>query len=109
MRPAGLVEQLAQAGGDLGPDGGEVGGFAGIGGEVEEFEGLRQVVLEVEAHRLPVAGAEGLFTALFMKFPIQGGVLRLQRAAMPPMLTLDERVVRQDCLCYLMERLPLPA
>ena len=24
---------------------------------------------------------------------------------MPAMLTLDERVIRQDCLCYFMERL----
>jgi hypothetical protein len=24
---------------------------------------------------------------------------------MPAMLTLDERAIRQDCLCYLMERL----
>lgn len=32
--------------------------------------------------------------------------LRLRRAAMPAMLTLDARVVRQDCLCYLMERVP---
>lgn len=28
---------------------------------------------------------------------------------MPAMLTLDPQVIRQDCLCYLMERLPLPA
>jgi hypothetical protein len=28
---------------------------------------------------------------------------------MPAMLTLDERIIRQDCLCYLMERYPLPA
>jgi hypothetical protein len=27
---------------------------------------------------------------------------------MPAMLTRDERVIRQDCLCYLMERLPYP-
>ncbi len=27
---------------------------------------------------------------------------------MPSMLTLDPQVIRQDCLCYLMERLPLP-
>ncbi|HWS74591.1 MAG TPA: M14 family metallopeptidase, partial [Quisquiliibacterium sp.] len=33
------------------------------------------------------------------------GVLRLARPATPAMLTLDLRVVRQDCLCYLMERL----
>ena len=31
-------------------------------------------------------------------------MLRLQREAMPAMLTLDARAVRQDCLCYLMER-----
>ncbi|MCB1866116.1 MAG: succinylglutamate desuccinylase/aspartoacylase family protein [Chromatiales bacterium] len=29
-----------------------------------------------------------------------------RRNLMPSMLTLDTRVVRQDCLCYLMERLP---
>ena len=33
------------------------------------------------------------------------GVLRLARPATPAMLTLDLRVVRQDCLCYLMERM----
>lgn len=36
------------------------------------------------------------------------GRITLARALMPAMLTRDERVVRQDCLCYLMERLPLP-
>ncbi|MDD3519011.1 MAG: M14 family metallopeptidase [Chromatiales bacterium] len=39
---------------------------------------------------------------------IDGDRLLLARRAMPSMLTLDERVVRQDCLCYLMERLPPP-
>jgi succinylglutamate desuccinylase len=29
--------------------------------------------------------------------------LVINRPAMPSMLTLDERVIRQDCLCYLME------
>lgn len=29
----------------------------------------------------------------------------LKRPVMPSMLTLDERVIRQDCLCYFMERL----
>jgi succinylglutamate desuccinylase len=37
-----------------------------------------------------------------------GGQIRLARPLMPAMLTRDERVVRQDCLCYLMERLSLP-
>ncbi len=36
-----------------------------------------------------------------------GAVLRLKRPATPSMLTLDERAVRQDCLCYFMERLEL--
>lgn len=31
--------------------------------------------------------------------------LLTRRAVTPAMLTLDERVIRQDCLCYLMERL----
>lgn len=31
--------------------------------------------------------------------------IRITRALMPSMLTLDARIVRQDCLCYLMERL----
>lgn len=35
--------------------------------------------------------------------------IRLRRPLMPAMLTLDKQVIRQDCLCYLMERLPLPA
>lgn len=39
-------------------------------------------------------------------FATVGGRLRLKRPAMPAMLTLDERIVRQDCLCYLMERVP---
>jgi succinylglutamate desuccinylase len=37
-------------------------------------------------------------------FEIVSGELRTRRPLMPAMLTLDERVIRQDCLCYLMER-----
>jgi succinylglutamate desuccinylase len=39
-------------------------------------------------------------------FEVRQGQLRLRRPAMPAMLTLDATVVRQDCLCYLMERVP---
>lgn len=42
-------------------------------------------------------------------FTCEDGRITLQRAATPAMLTLDEKVVRQDCLCYLMDRLPLPS
>ena len=34
--------------------------------------------------------------------------ITLRRRLMPAMLTRDERVIRQDCLCYLMERIPYP-
>lgn len=36
----------------------------------------------------------------------EGGAIRLGMPLMPSMLTRDECVVRQDCLCYLMERMP---
>ncbi len=34
-----------------------------------------------------------------------GDEIRLRVPAMPSMLTLDTQVIRQDCLCYLMERM----
>ena len=34
------------------------------------------------------------------------GSLKTRLPVMPSMLTLNEEVIRQDCLCYLMERLP---
>lgn len=37
-------------------------------------------------------------------FSVEGSTLRLTRSALPAMLTVDPRIVRQDCLCYLMER-----
>lgn len=41
-------------------------------------------------------------------FALDGDELRLRRPVMPSMLTRDARVIRQDCLCYFMERYPLP-
>jgi len=38
-------------------------------------------------------------------FEIRQGELLTRQPVMPMMLTCDERVIRQDCLCYLMERL----
>lgn len=37
-------------------------------------------------------------------FHVEEGELRLSTPVMPSMLTRDEAVIRQDCLCYLMER-----
>ena len=41
-------------------------------------------------------------------FEVCDGTLLTRLAVMPAMLTRDERVIRQDCLCYLMVRLPYP-
>ncbi|MGY6277854.1 M14 family metallopeptidase [Methylomonas sp. MgM2] len=40
-------------------------------------------------------------------FRLTDGQLQITKATMPSMLTLNEQVIRQDCLCYLMERLSL--
>lgn len=37
-------------------------------------------------------------------FHVEDGELRLKQSVMPSMLTHNEAVIRQDCLCYLMER-----
>lgn len=42
-------------------------------------------------------------------FDYRKGEITLRRPLMPAMLTRDERVIRQDCLCYLMERIRMPA
>ena len=38
-------------------------------------------------------------------FVTSGGKLRLRKQAVPAMFTVEPRIVRQDCLCYLMERI----
>jgi len=38
-------------------------------------------------------------------FQVRDGRLLTRRSVMPSMLTLDTRAIRQDCVCYLMERL----
>jgi succinylglutamate desuccinylase len=40
-------------------------------------------------------------------FYIEEGELRTRSHVMPSMLTLDEDIIRKDCLCYLMERMTL--
>ena len=40
-------------------------------------------------------------------FEVADGELRSKRPVMPSMLTTDEKVIEQDCLCYLMERVIL--
>jgi len=40
-------------------------------------------------------------------FTIKNNHLQLKTNTMPSMLTLDERVIKQDCLCYLMEKIKI--
>ena len=40
-------------------------------------------------------------------FSYQDGKIQLATPVMPSMLTLNEKVIRQDCFCYLMERLDI--
>lgn len=40
-------------------------------------------------------------------FAVKSKQLIICRSTMPSMLTLDEKVIQQDCLCYLMERLAI--
>ena len=37
-------------------------------------------------------------------FTLDDGMLKTRCAVMPSMLTSNKTVIRQDCLCYLMER-----
>jgi hypothetical protein len=39
---------------------------------------------------------------------VRDGELRTRRPVMPAMLTLEERAIRLDCLCYFMERIGTP-
>jgi len=41
-------------------------------------------------------------------FECRGQEIVTRKALMPSMLTLNEKVIRQDCLCYVMERYKLP-
>lgn len=59
------------------------------------------------ARPLDVTDAAG--AAAFQRyFTVSNGELLLACPVMPAMLTLDARAIRQDCLCYLMERLVTP-
>jgi len=40
-------------------------------------------------------------------FSVIDNSLQTNKNTMPSMLTLDERVIQQDCFCYLMERIKL--
>jgi succinylglutamate desuccinylase len=58
-----------------------------------------------EAIRLEAIDERGVDVSdIYFKY--QGAEIILGKTVMPSMITLDTRVIRQDCLCYLMERVP---
>lgn len=59
------------------------------------------------AARLEIAPGDGGESPPENYFDYSGGDIRLAQTAIPAMLTLDPRAVRQDCLCYLMHRIGL--
>lgn len=61
--------------------------------------------IQSEAGRLEAWNEEGEEVADHF-FETIDNRLYTRLPVMPSMLTLDEEVIRQDCLCYLMERLP---
>jgi hypothetical protein len=64
-------------------------------------------VKEGSPARLQVQDENGVDIGLRL-FDYRQGAITLRQPLMPAMLTRDERVIRQDCLCYLMERLRMP-
>lgn len=61
-----------------------------------------------DKEHLPIVAKDEQGRAVTSRFfTIDNDQLVIKRKTMPSMLTLDERVIRQDCLCYLMERFPL--
>lgn len=57
--------------------------------------------------RVPLEAVDEVGNAVTSRyFALDETQLVTRLPVMPSMLTLDERVIRQDCLCYLMERLP---
>ncbi len=64
----------------------------------------------VRGGRLPVQATDPAGRDVSAEyFEVRGGELRLRRAVMPSLLTPQPRIVRQDCLCHLMERYDSPA
>ncbi len=66
------------------------------------------VLGRIRHNAMPVIAKDELGAVVTDKFfSIENGNLLLNRQTMPSMLTLDEQVIKQDCFCYLMERIRL--
>jgi succinylglutamate desuccinylase len=64
------------------------------------------VLGEVKGERMPLIARDNDGNPITEQFfELVAGQLQIIKSTMPSMLTLNQRVIRQDCLCYLMERL----
>ncbi|MFK5984473.1 MAG: M14 family metallopeptidase [Pseudomonadota bacterium] len=57
-----------------------------------------------EYHKLQVFDEAGVDVFDYY-FSIKNGILKNKKAFMPAMITLNEEIIRQDCLCYIMEKI----
>jgi hypothetical protein len=92
--------------------------FAGEPADIEFIQGIERLNFEeipsgtilarVNDDQLPLQVMDDAGMAAGEQFfEIVAGELRTRTTVMPSMLTTDERIIRQDCLCYLMERYEL--
>lgn len=66
-----------------------------------------QILGRVRVEHLPVQATDPAGRDVSADyFEIVGGQLRLTRPVMPSLLTRQPQIIRQDCLCHLMERMP---
>lgn len=89
--------------------------FAGEPADIEFIHGIERlnfeeipsgtVLARVSGEQLPLQVTDDTGHAADEQyFEIVDGEMRTRTVVMPSMLTTDERIIRQDCLCYLMER-----
>lgn len=71
---------------------------------VDQKAGARWGLVRGDVQPFHVTDEEGI--PVFDEFfSVRDNAIHLRKSVMPAMLTLDECAVRQDCLCYLMDRI----
>jgi hypothetical protein len=71
-----------------------------------EVNTLLGTTKDSDSYHLQAWSNEGIDIAEEL-FDFSENKIRTKKSVMPAMLTLNEKVIRQDCLCYLMERYPV--
>ena len=74
---------------------------------IEQPAGTLFASVKVDDHSVIEAWREDGQEVAEEYFSVEGGKLTTRKHLMPSMLTRDVKVIKQDCLCYLMERMQL--